>query len=251
MLFIRQGPAGDPSIVFWGHIADGIDHHGEYRRSNAGFGPCTHAPSSPPITRSARVLLSSDLTAGLTRSTKLIYIVDMAKADLHPASSIFLPLPNSANHHLVTRITGSGVVFEVLQLVKVQAENGAGWKLGIGERVGIDRGLISGRKGREGDGEGERGKRKRGEGEDDEMVGTPEPKVERMELGVAGVSGEAVLPQVKEGSAFELDEKHLRDVFIYSKCVPLSFFPRPYPLRARLYPLIFLYPMCRIFRPQS
>ncbi|KAI9633134.1 mediator complex subunit MED14-domain-containing protein [Dioszegia hungarica] len=105
---------------------------------------------------------------------------DMAKADLHPASSIFLPLPNSANHHLVTRITGSGVVFEVLQLVKVQAENGAGWKLGIGERVGIDRGLI---------------------------------------IAGAGVSGEAVLPQDKEGSAFELEEKHLRDVFIYSNAL--------------------------------
>lgn len=105
----------------------------------------------------------------------------MAKADLHPASTIFLPLPTSSSHHLVTKITALGINFEVLQLVRVPAENNVGVKLAVGERTTAELGMIRGRRG---------GKRKR-DGEVD--------------------NGE------EEGSAFIVEDKDLRDVFIYSK----------------------------------
>lgn len=99
---------------------------------------------------------------------------DMAKADLHPASTIFLPLPTSERHYLTTKITSVGIMFELLQLMRIPADHGVGMKLVIGERAVVDLRLI--RERRKGD----------------------------------GSSGEG-------RSAFMLDNKDIRDLFIYSK----------------------------------
>lgn len=115
----------------------------------------------------------------------------MAKVDLHPASTIFLPLPISDRHYLATKITSAGITFELIQLVRVPVENGAGMKLAVGERAPLDLGIIRGRR--------TAFKRKR-----DEAVGAIEHDDSSMQGG-QGVS------------AFILENKDLRDMFVYSK----------------------------------
>lgn len=143
---------------------------------------------------------------------KLTITLDMARADLHPAATIFLPLPTSSTHHLITKVTALGIVFEVLQLIRVQADNGAGVKLGVGERVGVDLGMIRSRRGgRPG------GIRRRREAAGD---------MEGMDMGIGnGFGGGLTEPGAVSasgsgsgtGSAFILGNDDLRDIFIYSK----------------------------------
>jgi mediator of RNA polymerase II transcription subunit 14 len=86
-------------------------------------------------------------------------------------------------------VTSLGITFEVIQLIRVPTENGIGMKLIIGERFSVDRERIKG---------GMRvGKRKRGES------GAEKP-------------GEGVKKD-DGSSAFVLESKELRDMFIYSK----------------------------------
>ena len=62
----------------------------------------------------------------------------MAKNDLTPASTIFIPLPTSNLHHLVTKVSPASIEFELLRLARVPAENGVGMKLAIRDRSPLD-----------------------------------------------------------------------------------------------------------------
>ena len=63
---------------------------------------------------------------------------DLAKNDLHPASSIFVPLPTSSVHYLVAKVILQGIAFELLKLSKIPADGGVGFKLAIGDRSPMD-----------------------------------------------------------------------------------------------------------------
>lgn len=68
--------------------------------------------------------------------------LDLAKADLHPATSIFIPLPSSSLHYFVAKINPQGIAFELLKLARVQAESGIGTKLVVGDRTPMDLGKM-------------------------------------------------------------------------------------------------------------
>lgn len=104
----------------------------------------------------------------------------MASVDLHPATSIFVPLPTSTNHlsstssstgtggassstaagaantvptpasppthYLVIKTTPHGIAHELIKLVRIQLGGGVGYKWGIGERVAVDLEMIRGRR---------------------------------------------------------------------------------------------------------
>jgi mediator of RNA polymerase II transcription subunit 14 len=63
---------------------------------------------------------------------------ELAEHGLVPASTIFVPLPTSDLHFLVVRITPDGVVFELLRIARVPAENGIGLKLAVKDREPMD-----------------------------------------------------------------------------------------------------------------
>ncbi|WVF66324.1 hypothetical protein IAT40_001064 [Kwoniella sp. CBS 6097] len=65
---------------------------------------------------------------------------DLAKADIHPLTTIFVPLPSSTMHYFIARATPSGLSFELLRLARVPIENGlgVGLKLAIGDRTALD-----------------------------------------------------------------------------------------------------------------
>lgn len=124
----------------------------------------------------------------------------MAKNDLHPASSIFLPLPSSSSFYLVTKVTAIGIAFELLSLIRVQTDNGVGMKLAVGERKVLDLGLIRNR-------QRQNQKRTRDHGVGDGMLGAvKEVEIEGME-------------ELEEQSPFILGIKDIRNMFIYAKYV--------------------------------
>lgn len=63
---------------------------------------------------------------------------DLAKSDLHPASSIFVPLPTSNMHYFMAKVGQQGITFELVKLVRVTADNGVGTKLSVGDRTPMD-----------------------------------------------------------------------------------------------------------------
>jgi len=63
---------------------------------------------------------------------------DLAKNDLHPASSIFVPLPTSSMHYFMAKVGQQGITFELVKLVKVTADSGIGTKLSVGDRTPMD-----------------------------------------------------------------------------------------------------------------
>ncbi|WVQ93944.1 hypothetical protein IAU59_001022 [Kwoniella sp. CBS 9459] len=65
---------------------------------------------------------------------------DLAKADIHPLTTIFVPLPSSTMHYFIARATPLGLSFELLKLARVPIENGlgVGLKLAIGDRTALD-----------------------------------------------------------------------------------------------------------------
>lgn len=63
---------------------------------------------------------------------------DLAANDLQPASTIYVPLPTSELHLLVAKVTTQGIVFELLKLSKVPADNGIGVKTAVGDRSPMD-----------------------------------------------------------------------------------------------------------------
>ncbi|WWC85678.1 uncharacterized protein L201_000544 [Kwoniella dendrophila CBS 6074] len=77
---------------------------------------------------------------------------DLAKVQLHPATTILVPLTSTPNHYFVTKVTQNGLAFELLKLVKVPLDNGLGigMKSAVGDRVPLDlKQLKSRRKGQD------------------------------------------------------------------------------------------------------
>ncbi|WVR03276.1 hypothetical protein IAU60_000267 [Kwoniella sp. DSM 27419] len=69
---------------------------------------------------------------------------DLAKADLHPATTIFVPLPASTEYYFIAKISPLGLSYDLLRVTRVPLENGLGraMKLAIGERTNLDLGKI-------------------------------------------------------------------------------------------------------------
>ncbi|KAK8844610.1 hypothetical protein IAR55_006457 [Kwoniella newhampshirensis] len=63
---------------------------------------------------------------------------DLAKVDLHPATTIFVPLPTSLSHYFVAKVTPNGIAFELLKLSRVPHEVGLGFKYAVGDRTSMD-----------------------------------------------------------------------------------------------------------------
>ncbi|WVQ85214.1 hypothetical protein IAT38_007379 [Cryptococcus sp. DSM 104549] len=63
---------------------------------------------------------------------------DLTKAELHPVTTVFVPLPSSPVHYFICRITGIGITFELLKLIRVPSEVGLGMKLVVGDRTTMD-----------------------------------------------------------------------------------------------------------------
>ncbi|ORY27374.1 hypothetical protein BCR39DRAFT_589263 [Naematelia encephala] len=120
---------------------------------------------------------------------------DMAKNELHPASTVFVPLPTSELHHLTARVAGQGVAFELVKLVRSPSEAGLGMKLAIGDRSPVDLvRLRARRKDRKGANPGKRAR------EADQLV---------VETSVNNVSP----------PDWQIDDRDLRDVFIFANAL--------------------------------
>lgn len=63
---------------------------------------------------------------------------DLAKTDLGPGSTVFVPLPVSESHYFVCKATPEGLTYELLKLLRVPMESGGGLKLAVGDRTPID-----------------------------------------------------------------------------------------------------------------
>lgn len=63
---------------------------------------------------------------------------DLAKTDLGPASTVFVPLPVSDSHYFVCKATADGLAYELLKLLRVPIDAGGGLKLAVGDRTPID-----------------------------------------------------------------------------------------------------------------
>lgn len=71
---------------------------------------------------------------------------DLIKADLHPVTTVFVPLASSPNHYFVTKAVQNGIVFELLKVAKVPNENGLGMKYMVGDRTMMDLGKLKARR---------------------------------------------------------------------------------------------------------
>ncbi|KAL1409660.1 mediator complex subunit [Vanrija albida] len=63
---------------------------------------------------------------------------DLAKTDLHPTSTVFVPLPVSQSHYFVSKVTQDGIAYELLKLLRVPMDNGGGLKMSVGDRIPIE-----------------------------------------------------------------------------------------------------------------
>ncbi|CAK9786479.1 hypothetical protein CC85DRAFT_270293 [Cutaneotrichosporon oleaginosum] len=63
---------------------------------------------------------------------------DLSKTDLHPSTTVFVPLPVSQNHYFVAKVTTKGIAYELLKLLRVPMEGNGGMKMSVGERIPID-----------------------------------------------------------------------------------------------------------------
>lgn len=63
---------------------------------------------------------------------------DLSKTDLHPSSTVFVPLPVSQSHYFVAKVMPSGIAYELLKLLRVPMDNSAGMKMAVGDRIPID-----------------------------------------------------------------------------------------------------------------
>lgn len=71
---------------------------------------------------------------------------DLIKADLHPVTTVFVPLASSPNHYFVTKAVQNGIVFELLKVAKVPNENELGMKYMVGDRTMMDLGKLKARR---------------------------------------------------------------------------------------------------------
>ena len=69
-------------------------------------------------------------------------MLDLVKHDLHPAATIFVPLPNSSLHHFVAKVSARGIEFELLKLARVFLSNAVGMKLEVSDRSPMDLGRL-------------------------------------------------------------------------------------------------------------
>ncbi|RSH89438.1 mediator complex subunit [Saitozyma podzolica] len=127
---------------------------------------------------------------------------DLAKADLHPATSIFIPLPSSSLHYFVAKINPQGIAFELLKLARVQAESGIGTKLVVGDRTPMDLGKMRERR------KGRVTKRRRVE-ED-----RSDPSKTEKSQNQAGPAAHSQAVERLE-SRFEVDSRDLRNLYIF------------------------------------
>lgn len=74
----------------------------------------------------------------MRKAFELTWLLELAKNDLTPASTIFVPLPTSNLHYLVVKVSTSSIEFELLRLAREPAENGVGMKLAIRDRSPMD-----------------------------------------------------------------------------------------------------------------
>nr|XP_018266491.1 uncharacterized protein I303_00466 [Kwoniella dejecticola CBS 10117]OBR88649.1 hypothetical protein I303_00466 [Kwoniella dejecticola CBS 10117] len=65
---------------------------------------------------------------------------DLAKVQLHPATTILIPVLSSPAYYFVTKVTQSGLAFEMLKVIKVPSESGMGigMKSAVDDRVPLD-----------------------------------------------------------------------------------------------------------------
>lgn len=71
---------------------------------------------------------------------------DLIKADLHPITTVFIPLASSPNHYFVAKAVQNGIVFELLKVAKVPNENGLGMRYMVGDRTMMDLGKLRARR---------------------------------------------------------------------------------------------------------
>ncbi|KAL0240364.1 hypothetical protein I308_106615 [Cryptococcus tetragattii IND107] len=71
---------------------------------------------------------------------------DLIKADLHPITTVFIPLASSPNHYFVAKAVQNGIVFELLKIAKVPNENGLGMRYMVGDRTMMDLGKLRARR---------------------------------------------------------------------------------------------------------
>lgn len=129
------------------HVLTGLDRHGQPGESDEATRLAANEATCSSITR---WVLSGNVESLIDLAD---FASDLAKADLHPATSIFIPLPSSSLHYFVAKINPQGIAFELLKLARVQAESGIGTKLVVGDRTPMDLGKMR----REGKRESRRG----------------------------------------------------------------------------------------------
>lgn len=153
------------------------DCHGKPGSANeaAWLEPC---PSTPHA-------LCRYATPSLPRG--LCLLSDLAKSDLLPASTIFVPLPSSSLHYLVGKLTPLGISFELLRLARVPADSGIGIKLAVRDRSPMDLAKLKARRHANGE--------------------------ERIQTQAR--NGDPVKQEGMTG--FEVENRDLKDLFIYCK----------------------------------
>lgn len=67
---------------------------------------------------------------------------DLSKTDLHPSTTVFVPLPVSQSHYFVAKVTPTGIAYELLKLLRVPMDSSAGMKMAVGDRIPIDLGKL-------------------------------------------------------------------------------------------------------------
>lgn len=73
---------------------------------------------------------------------------ELAKTDLHPVTTVLVPLPTSpSTHYLSAKIGPTGLQFELIRLAKVVSETGVGMKATVGDRMNLDLGKLRRRRG--------------------------------------------------------------------------------------------------------
>jgi hypothetical protein len=129
----------------------GLD--GKFGKADAAIWMGTYKASPVTITRLAILLYDFNRRSWWVR-------LDLARNELHPASSIFVPLPTSPLHYFTARVTPSGLVFELLKLARVTvpatATAAAGSKMDVGDRIVVEVQKLRDRRLEKGKGKGRR-----------------------------------------------------------------------------------------------
>ena len=116
-------------------------------------------------------------------------MMGITNATARPAASASSHLPTFTTHYLLVRTTTHGLSFELNRLARVSLDGGVGFKLIIADKVPVDLGLIRNRR---------------------QMNTRRAP---------ASASNEGSLRAAEGTSSFEVDNVDLRDLYIYCKWV--------------------------------